>query len=297
MPSDWPDRAIAELNRQKGHRPGWSYSPTLNPAVEPTVLSALALLVHNGRFSDSIVRSADWLVWLQRADGAVGISEGVNEPNWPTPLALLLWCAVGGYEKSREMATRWLLRHTGRPQPNDSGSVIGHNTALVGWPWVADTHSWLEPTAMAVLALRRQQHGNSDRAAQGVRLILDRAIPGGGWNYGNKIVFGNTLRPQPAPTGLALLALSGEHLDERTREDSLAYLRWQLPKLRSPQSLCWALLGLAAYERQPAGIDAILMEACQTTMRRNAGAAQLAYLLLASRPNRALELLGIAAFQ
>ena len=52
------------------------------------------------------------------------------------------------------------------------------------------------------------------RVVEGYRLIRDRAIVTGGWNYGNKSAFGHPLRPQPAPTGLALLALAGR--DERT---------------------------------------------------------------------------------
>ena len=39
-------------------------------------------------------------------------------------------------------------------------------------------------------------------------MIIDRALPHGGWNYGNKVVFGHELRPQPGPTGMALLALA-----------------------------------------------------------------------------------------
>ena len=30
---------------------------------------------------------------------------------------------------------------------------------LVGWPWVADTHSWLEPTALAVTVIWRTDRG------------------------------------------------------------------------------------------------------------------------------------------
>ena len=106
---------------------------------------------------------------------------------------------------------RWLLDQGGVAIPNLAAPerTVGHDTAIVGWPWVADTHSWLEPTAVAILALRREGKVDHPRVREGLRLIRDRAIPTGGWNYGNNIAFGRDLRPQPAPTGIALLALAG----------------------------------------------------------------------------------------
>ena len=116
--------------------------------------------------------------------------------------------------------------------------TVGHDTAIVGWPWVADTHSWLEPTAVAILALRREGKVDHPRVREGLRLIRDRAIPTGGWNYGNNVAFGRDLRPQPAPTGLALLALAG--IDDRSEvvERAVGYLQESLPSTRgSPVSL------------------------------------------------------------
>ena len=53
------------------------------------------------------------------------------------------------------------------------------DNGLQGWPWVATTFSWVEPTAWCVLALKKWLRGHSDpaaagRVAEGERLLLDR---------------------------------------------------------------------------------------------------------------------------
>ena len=78
---------------------------------------------------------------------------------------------------------------------------------LVGWPWVANTFGWVEPTAWALLALALAGKSDHPRAVEGRRLLEDRCLPEGGWNYGNKIVFKNTLMPFWDTTALATLAL------------------------------------------------------------------------------------------
>ena len=78
---------------------------------------------------------------------------------------------------------------------------------LVGWPWAEGTHSWVEPTALAVLALKSVGLGDHERTREAVRLLHDRLFSDGGCNYGNTVVLGQTLRPHLQPTALALLAL------------------------------------------------------------------------------------------
>ena len=146
---------------------------------------------------------------LQQSNGSLGISEASSEPAWSTPFALLAWNVLRGYEKHRKLAANWLLRKGAvlRAKKGDR-TVHGHDTTIVGWPWTVGAHSWVEPTALAVLALRREGFGASDRVQDGLRLLRDRAVVTGGWNCGNKETFGRALRAQPAATGLALLALA-----------------------------------------------------------------------------------------
>src|SRR5262249_9989037 len=128
-----------------------------------------------------------------------------------TAYSLLLWTILEHHTNPRRRAATWLLAEKGQPIPSEAaseGSIVGHDPSLIGWPWIDGTHSWMEPTALAILALGREGLAAHARVAEGVRLLYDRALPHGGWNYGNRSVFGRELRPQPGPTGLALLALA-----------------------------------------------------------------------------------------
>jgi hypothetical protein len=157
---------------------------------------------------------------------------------------------------------------------------VGHDARLVGWPWVEGTHSWVEPTSMAVLALRRQGLADRGHVVDGVRLLEDRAIDTGGWNYGNKEVLGATLRPRPMSTGIALLALAGFEPDRTIIERGVAYLERELPRTRSPNSMGWGLLGLAAWRRRPTGAETWLAESFARASRQSASALLIACVML-----------------
>jgi hypothetical protein len=131
---------------------------------------------------------------------------------------------------------------------------------------VADTHSWIEPTALAVIALKATGHGQHGRVREAIRMMLDRQLPHGGWNYGNTLTFGRELHPMPESTGAALTGLAGE-VDRETISRSLDYLQGEADRLRTPISLGWALLGLAAWGVRPAKGEA-LVERCLANQSR-----------------------------
>jgi hypothetical protein len=288
----WREPARRALVRLRGGGPAWSYRVGTQPGVEPTALACLGLLASRRSAADDdlapIQAAADWLAVLQNPDGSLGVAPRQPTPGWTTPYALLVWSALARHEARRRRAARWLLHQEGeRIDPRtDPAHLIGHDTTLVGWPWVAGTHSWLEPTALAVLALNRAGYGAHPRVRDGLRLIHDRAIASGGWNYGNKEVFGRTLRPQPAPTGLALLALARTHPADGDHavivERALSYLLETLPGVRAAASLAWGLLGLRAWRREPPAAEAWLAEAHRRTVGRPDAAPRLAQLLLAA---------------
>jgi hypothetical protein len=288
MQPSWITDAREQLLRLRTAGRGWSYRPGGEPSIEPTAWAGLALraagIEPDLSAIDAELEAADWVARMQQADGALGPSENLRAPHWPTGPALLCWGTRDRFLDQRRKAVHWLLTHEGDVQTS-SNSPFGHDASIPGWPWVAGTHSWLEPTAHAVLALRQQGQRDHKRVRDGIRMIRDRSVRTGGWNYGNSSVFGTDLRAQPAPTGLALLALHGTTApDDPMVVRAGDYLEKTLPITRSAQSLCWGLLALTAWNRRPAVGDDRLSAAFAVVGRRSDLPIQLAYLLLASTP-------------
>jgi hypothetical protein len=191
---------------------------------ETTALAALALARGNPGEQEAARRAQDWLLDRQRPDGGWAIAEGIDEPSWASAPALLALLAAEPPEREPiRRATDWLVAREGqRPSLPErlimaalnARSVVDQDPALRGWPWHANSGSWVEPTAFAMLALRRTPPQwrpalARERVAEGEALLLDRMCPGGGWNYGNKRVLGEELEPFPDVTAIALLALQG----------------------------------------------------------------------------------------
>jgi hypothetical protein len=117
-----------------------------------------------------------------------------------------------------------------------------------------------------VIALKVAGHGQHGRVREAMRMILDRQLPHGGWNYGNTTVYGRVLHPMPESTGAALAGLTGQ-IEQGTVARSLDYLQGEVDRLRTPISLGWGLLGLAAWDRWPSNGSA-LAERCLANQAR-----------------------------
>ncbi|MCX5892124.1 MAG: hypothetical protein NTW80_03980, partial [Deltaproteobacteria bacterium] len=164
-----------------------------------------------------------------------------------------------------------------------------HDPSLKGWPWVTGTYAWIDPTAFGVIALKATGQGSHPRVLEAKRLILDRQCLHGGWNYGNRLVYGAELQPMPENTGLALDALKG--LAPRSSlEASLDYLKSRVPSLRTPIALTFSLLGLGAWGERPAAAPAWLAE-CWQLQEQLGGydTTALSLLILASCLSGGLE--------
>lgn len=296
MDNGWAERArraLAELRRKEG---GWGYRAGTAPAAEPTAMALLALRASGGADPAAEGAAGAFLGSLQREDGSVDVREGLEGPGWGTPYAILAWSGRDGREPQLKRAVAWLAEAQGELIPPGEGVPLGHDGMIPGWPWVLGTHSWLEPTAAATWALRRRGLADHPRVLDGLRLIRDRAIPTGGWNYGNSTAFGATLRPQPDPTGRALVALSGTSTPAEIVEEAAKYLEGALPATRAASALGWGLLGLSAWGRRPAEADAWLAGTATGLLGRPEAADpwRLAHLLLAAHPDPALQALGVA---
>lgn len=201
----------------------------------------------------------DRLAAWQRPEGNVCIHPDHPDAFWPTPLAILAWGDSPRHREPRSRALRFLLSVQGRHWTDPGGSVFGHDPSLRGWPWTRDTHSMAEPTAHAVVALRGAGAGEHPRALEGIRMIEDRQLPGGGWHPGGAIVYGKEMSPLPETTGLALCALAGS-TDRARVVRSLSWLQGKPGRVRAPLALGWALLGMAAWGEAPPDSGGIIRE-------------------------------------
>jgi hypothetical protein len=286
---DWKSLARHELLKRRLGLAAWGYQAGGSPSIEPTALASLGVLASGDARSlpgdlQACRAAADWMAAIQRADGALPVSQDLASPGWATGYALLLWSALSGYEAATNRAFAWLLGVTGKtlPRSDVSDAVIGRYSSAAGWPWVDGTHSWLEPTALAVLALCQSGRRHHPRVAAGIELILDRALAEGGWNYGNRRVFGRDLRPQPGPTGLALLALAAFGDRSPAVARALEYLLVTLPRVKAAVSLGWGVLGLRAHRASPPAVEDWLAAAAPICAGRSDATTGLALLLLAS---------------
>ncbi|MBX3411840.1 MAG: hypothetical protein KF708_03915 [Pirellulales bacterium] len=273
----WLDTILDTLAR----RPVCGYVVGGEPFSEPTALAALALVAQE-RIA-SARPALDWLAELQTSEGMLGLNHDEPWPHWPTSLALLAWLAAGDdvrYGQSIRRAAAWLLTIEGQPVPESD--AIGHDVTLVGWPWVETTHSWMEPTAWTVLALRAAGSADHPRVREGTRLLVDRLLPSGGANYGNTYVLHQELRPQVAPTGVTMMALAQLPAADARVNASLDYLTHTLGPHEAAISLAWGLLGLAAFRRVPEAAGTWLRMSAVRTLSGGREPIRLAALALAA---------------
>jgi hypothetical protein len=202
----------------------------------------------------------DRLATAQGPDGRVSIGREHEEVFWPTALSILAWHGSEAHQTHSSRGVLFLLKTTGQHRNKNPDDPVGHDPSIPGWPWIDGTHSWIEPTALSVIALKAAGHGKHDRVREAIRMMLDRQLPHGGWNYGNTTVYGRELHPMPESTGAALFGIAGQ-VEQGTVARSLGYLQGEVDRLRTPISLGWGLLGLAAWDLWPSNGSA-LIERC-----------------------------------
>ena len=266
-------------------RPCCGYDSDSPPATEPTALAALALWGH-GR-SSAAETALEWLATVQLATGCVPIDGSHDGPGWATGWAVLAWhralierpvtgsdgsgeeshrsTGAGSWALARDRAIAWILATKGRAL--GQSPLLGHDMSLQAWAWADGSASWVEPTAIQLLALKTAGYGPHARCREAVRLLRDRAIPSGGWNCGNKTVFGTALRPQVQSTGLALAALAGEPDAGPEVRRAIDYLHKTLSPSTTLVSLAYALIGLTCHGERTKEADSWLASATERSLR------------------------------
>lgn len=238
---------IDALLRRAG--PDGAFAVAEDSASRPdaTAWAAMALSAV-GVAGEKVAAARSSLVAAQLPDGRVPVLPGRPEAAWPTTLALLAWLPDPAFAAPAAQAAAWLVGHPGSHwvRRESEKAIVAHDTNLRGWAWIDGTHSWVEPTSLAMLALSATAAPPREALDEAVRLLLDRQLPDGGWNYGNTRVFRNTLLPVPESTGHALAALGGQ-VAATAVAASLDYLAGPQCAVPTPLAAAWRAFGLGAY--------------------------------------------------
>ena len=237
----WTATAAADLLGSQQPDGGWAYQMGQAQATEPTALAMLALSLIRPR-AQGLAAAADWLVARQLGDGLFTASAVHEEGSWLSPLAALALQQQGRTAASQAAERAILEMPVYTFSDFLAQGTYGYDTRIPGWPWTAGDFSFTEPTSLAMIFLKKAGHAAASRVREGARFLRDRALPGGGWNYGEPQVLGGDLFPTVAPTALALLALADEQ--DETTAAAETWLCGQVGQIPSLLSLGWATIAL-----------------------------------------------------
>jgi hypothetical protein len=242
-----------ELWRRRLRDGGWPYTVGGQVSIEATCLASLALSLWSGDLP--MVRD---LIHWQNQDASWPAFVGDRDGSWVTALAVLTLSINNGISPIVERAVHWLIEHNGREAHwlwrwkfKLVDTQVQVDPDKYGWPWLPGASSWVIPTAFALVALKQFVSCTPSEAARqririGVEMLFDRACVGGGWNAGNRIVYGAPLAAHVEPTAIALIALQNE-LPNQIIRDSLAWLQLRVESLTTTWSLSWSILSLFLY--------------------------------------------------
>jgi len=266
------------LERAQNPDGGWAFHLGGSSRVEPTCWAVRAHADANAEDAPEITRALDFLKSKQLADGSWPAADGMEAGAWVTSLA----CSVlvresqtkaNGNQNAIRAGLRWLCDY----YPRDSSGwqkflkkfqsnkhLVAHSDEFRGWGWTPRTSSWVEPTALALMAFAdtrprgQLEKSVAERRALAIRLLYDRMCPRGGWNCGNPRVYGVDGDPLVLPTCWALLALRNvqaqtefsksisEEFGTR-RALSLKWLEDEFANIQSASSLAMACVTLKSY--------------------------------------------------
>lgn len=252
---DSPGEMIDSIHTHQNPDGGWPYRPGGSSWTEPTVYALLAGYANGDARGRQ--RALAWLRGLQRSDGGWPPKAGVAESTWVTALVALLPPADLG-APAHARAIRWLLNITpanatrlarlrawlnGVPQtaePND------------GFPWSPGTAGWATPTAIATLALAKENRRKPDNSLQNRilsarRFLLAHRCGDAGWNHGAVFVLGVDSPSYPETTGTVLLAFAGPLPGLPAASIARAEAWWK--QCPSCEAANWLMLGLRAVGR------------------------------------------------
>ena len=281
----------SELLRRQLPCGGWAaLVSSAQAALEPTCYSLLAMNTNTGPTIQTALR---FLLRAQSSNGSWPVFLGDDpDGSWVTSLVTIALRDDIDAIPARLNGFHWLLDASGKEASwlgrwkfRTTDRHVRFDPDRYGWPWIPDTVSWVVPTAFAILALRQLPctcggfEQIPGRIEGGIAMLLDRACPTGGWNAGNGVVYGEPVAPHPDDTAIALLALR-HHGEDPAVQKARKYLEDVAPSLRSPWSLAWTILALAAHQRPVAALRAALAAFPELVQTEDTSTLALACLAL-----------------
>ena len=271
------ETCTADLMAAQNQDGGWGAEPGRTSNTEATALAVLALA--DARLSATPVqRGLEWLAARQTTDGSWALMDGLEAGSWTTSLAVFCLAHFEAHRRRAVNGAGWLLRQRGAglgwlvsflyvvfPE-----AFVGRsNPNLKGWSWTAGTYSWVEPTAYALLAVKKLRTSlppalAAERVGQAELMIYDRMCAGGGWNYGSSSALEVNLPPYPETTALALIALQ-DRREAEANQVSLKILEAMRPEAGGGLALSWGAHCLALYGRDVATWRSALVETYDET--------------------------------
>ena len=268
-------RATAEVRKallsSRNTDGGWGYYPGKASRLEPTAWGLLALNEPPGLLKK----------WRQQGSWRVDVAGAPINYAFQA-LAGLVLLHHADYIQDGSAIARALVEVKG--VSFEQTDAIRQDNSLQAWPWLDGTFSWVEPTALALLLIKKCRGGlpagAAERIAVGERMLIDRVCAGGGWNYGGSNVFGQDLFPYVPTTAWGLLALQ-DRPQEPAVVRSLARLRQDATTEPSAQALAIAVLALRVAGKPDPAIAAALatVAARAMTLHHNVGLALTMYAL------------------
>ena len=266
-----PEEALKLLIASQNSDGGWGAVVGKGSNTEVTALAILALRSGGGDRGGE--RGRRWLIEHQNSDGSWPLSATAKGSSWSTALAMI---ALGDAPEPQERivkAGNWVLEQEGS-KPGILANIIRAirfeknvvhlNEDLIGWSWSPNTFSWVEPTSYCLLALKKNRRvlpekAWRERVEQGELMIYDRMCEGGGWNYGNSSVYGDSMWPYPDVTAVALIALQ-DRRERKENQKSLRVLVDLAQKTDSGLALAWTAICLALYGEDNGEIKKLLAQ-------------------------------------
>ena len=241
---------------------GWGFQLGKLSAVEATCWAILALcaLPELRGNDEAIKKGAAWLRSTQLPDHSWPAWAGSPSGCWVTSLACLALHEHGDANEAINGGLDWICR----AWPAEGiawrrwlrrlmlgGKSERLDFSLRGWSWTLGTSSWVEPTALTLIALRRLFPASAapivvKRRNLAEAMLYNRMCAGGGWNSGNPEVYGVAGEPLVGPTVWALLALQNNRQRVENR-DSLAWLSTVKQNMKGAGSLAIAHLCFSVY--------------------------------------------------